>query len=580
MEERLERLEEAVKALEEALIRQERRIDVIESGSVRGGVADDGDAGLIDADESAPDLPSDQWALSAVKGTPALVGRSLLVLAGAFLLRAFTEAEKLATGTGVTLGLTYAAGWIVATALAARKGNRASAGFFGVCAALIAGPLIFEASTEFGVLSPTGSAVTLAIMTAAGLIVASRWHLPESAGVFVIGAMVTGAALAFARPPGEAATAVLVAVGLAVAWLAGLHRWESLRWMTAAGADVGVLRLTAMATAPGGPHGFDAPNVFLVVVLQVALLLGYAGSSFARAVRGRHQIRVFDYLQTAIVWTIGWGGMVQLAEFHDVGTRGLAAFALVVGLVFYVVAFFVVERRQDGNRSFLFLSSFGLALVLLGLPGTIGSASAVAWAALALIAAAAGSRWDRLALRVHAVVLLLAAWISSGVINETVGDLCGRSGIEAIPNVGALLIALLTVITALLLLIGRTPEKPGWIRRLPLTVLLVMSGLVLASTMVSVAELVAPSAAMWMGTVALCVMTIFSAVLASRWGVREAGWLVYPLLALTGLRIVLVDLASGRTVVFVIVLAVYGAALITSPKILRSRRGPTEARVG
>jgi hypothetical protein len=109
-------------------------------------------------------------------------------------------------------------------------------------------------------------------------------------------------------------------------------------------------------------------------------------------------------------------------------------------------------------------------------------------------------------------------------------------------------------------------------QRLPLTVLLVMSGTVLASTMVSVAELVAPNAALWMGAVALSMMTILCAVLASRWGVREAGWLVYPLLALTGLRIVLVDLASGRTVVFVIVLAVYGAALITSPKILRSGR--------
>jgi len=47
---------------------------------------------------------------------------------------------------------------------------------------------------------------------------------------------------------------------------------------------------------------------------------------------------------------------------------------------------------------------------------------------------------------------------------------------------------------------------------------------------------------------------------------------VYPLLALTGLRVVLTDLASGRTTVFVIALAAYGAALIASPKILRTGR--------
>jgi hypothetical protein len=104
----------------------------------------------------------------------------------------------------------------------------------------------------------------------------------------------------------------------------------------------------------------------------------------------------------------------------------LAAFALVAGLAAYAVSFGVVERRQGRNRSFIFLSSLGLALVLLGLPGTIGSASAVVWAVLALIAAAAGSRWDRLTLRVHAVVLLLAAWTSSGVGGEAAGDLGGR----------------------------------------------------------------------------------------------------------------------------------------------------------
>jgi hypothetical protein len=331
-----------------------------------------------------------------------------------------------------------------------------------------------------------------------------------------------------------------------------------------------------MATAPDGPHGIDPPQVLLVAVLQGVLLLGYVGSSFARAVRGRHPIRVFDYVQTALVWTVGWGGAIQLAEVREVGTRGLAAFALFVGLAAYAVAFGVVERRQGRNQSFFYLSTLGLALVLLALPGVVGGVSAVMWAVLALIAAAAGSRWDRLTLRVHAAVLMLAAWISSGLAAEAAADLSGRSGLEAIPNIGAILVAFLTVITTLTVLSTRRLKTHGWMQRLPLTGLLVMTGMVVASTIVSVAELVAPSSALWMGTVALSMMAIASAVLASRQGVREAGWLVYPLLALTGLRVVLADLASGRTVVFVIALTAYGAALITSPKILRSRRIQSE----
>jgi hypothetical protein len=71
-------------------------------------------------------------------------------------------------------------------------------------------------------------------------------------------------------------------------------------------------------------------------------------------------------------------------------------------------------------------------------------------------------------------------------------------------------------------------------------------------------------------------VTIGFAVLASRWGVVEAGWVVYPLLAVTGLRVIFTDLTSGRTLVFVVALAAYGAALILSPRLLRSRRPQTQ----
>jgi len=573
MDERLEKLERAVEALRVAVSRQERRIGALEGGGEEARAVVGDATGAAEPTASAPEPLSDQWPMSAVRGTPALVGRSLLILAGAFLLRALTEAGTLATGTGVVLGIAYAASWIVAAAMAADRGARASAGFFAVCAAVIADPLIFEASTEFGVLSPAGSAATLAIVTAAGLVVASRWRLQETAWVFAVGAMATAATLAVVRPPGETATAVLVALGLAAVWLAGAHGWESLRWLTAVAADVGVFRLTVMATAPGGmPHGVGPLHPPYVALLQTALLLGYVGSSFFRGLRGRHPVRVFDYLQTAAAWAIGWGGAVQLARANDIGARGLAVFALLVGVAAYAGAFGVVDRRYGKNRSFYYLSSLGLALVLVGLQGAVGSASAVVWAVLALVAAAAGSHWDRITLRVHAAVLLFAAWIASGVAAEAAGNLVGRAGFNAVPSAAAIMVAVLTVITTLVVLFARRLTTSGWAQRLPLTALLVMTGMVLAATLVSVAALVAPNSALWMGTVALSAMTIVAALLASGLGVREAGWVVYPLLALTGLRVALVDLASGRTVVFVIALTAYGAALITSPKILRSGR--------
>jgi hypothetical protein len=572
MEKRLEKLEQAIEQLETTVALQNQRLAVLEGAVAGSAAAVDEVVERAEARSPSSEPLAEQLPLAAVRGTPALMGRSLLILAGAFLLRALTEAGTLANGMGVALGLIYAGSWIAAAARAAAKGKRGSAGFYAVCAALIADPLLFEATTEFGVLSSVASALILALVTTVGMVVASRWRFHASAWVFVVGAVATAAALAVVRPPGEIPTAVLIGVGLGSVWLAGKHGWESLRWLTAIVANVGVLRLTAMATAPGGPHGIDPPHVGLVAALQGALLMGYVGSSFARALRGRPAIRVFDFLQTGLAWAIGWIGAVKLARVHDVGIGGLSVFALLVGLAAYAGAFGVVDRREGRSTSFFFLSSLGLALVLLGLPGAVGAASAVVWAVLALIASAAGSRWDRVTLRAHAAVLLAAAWLASGVAAEATGDLLGREGFDAVPTLSAVVVAILTIASTLIVLLTRRLKAPGWMQRLPLTALLVMSGMVLAATLVSVAAAVAPNSTLWMGTVALSALTIAAAILSSRWGIREAGWVVYPLLAITGLRVLFTDLASGQTVVFVIALAAYGAALILSPKILRSRR--------
>ncbi len=110
---------------------------------------------------------------------------------------------------------------------------------------------------------------------------------------------------------------------------------------------------------------------------------------------------------------------------------------------------------------------------------------------------------------------------------------------------------------------------------MPMTGLLSMSTLVVAAAMVAIGHEVAATFAMGLGTVALAAVTVGLALLASRWGVVEAGWLVYPMLVLTGLKVVSQDLTSGRAVVLVVALASYGTALVVSPRLLRSGRAPS-----
>ena len=113
--------------------------------------------------------------------------------------------------------------------------------------------------------------------------------------------------------------------------------------------------------------------------------------------------------------------------------------------------------------------------------------------------------------------------------------------------------------------------------RLPLALLLGMSSLAIAAVLVAVTRPVAPGTAVALGTVALAAVTVALAFLAFRWGVVEAGWLVYPILGLTGLKVVSQDLTAGRALVLVVALAAYGFALVVAPWLLRSVRESGEA---
>ena len=58
---------------------------------------------------------------------------------------------------------------------------------------------------------------------------------------------------------------------------------------------------------------------------------------------------------------------------------------------------------------------------------------------------------------------------------------------------------------------------------------------------------------------------------------REAGWLVYPMLVATGLKVLFEDLPSGRAATLFVSFGLYGAALLVVPR-LRPRTGADEGR--
>jgi hypothetical protein len=203
MEDRLRRLEGKVDALSAALADLGARVRALEKGgraatvdapprAANGASPERGNAATVVGAAAPPgeEEPAPPWSFS-LSTMLTLVGRSFLVLGGAFLLRTITDAGLVPRELGILLGLVYAAVWI---GLAARvgRGNPASSGFHALAAVVIAYPLVCEAATSFHALTPTAAMLLLVALTALGLGIAALRDLPAVGWLFSFGAIAAG----------------------------------------------------------------------------------------------------------------------------------------------------------------------------------------------------------------------------------------------------------------------------------------------------------------------------------------------------------------------------------------------------
>jgi hypothetical protein len=225
------------------------------------------------------------------EGTPllALAGKSILILGGAFLLRAATESTALPRQAGIALGLLYAAAWIVAAARAARAGRRPAAIFHAAVAAIVAYPIVWEATTRFGVLSAVAGALLLAALSVSLLVVAHLHSLQSLAWIAAAGATMDALLLAFATKELFPFLLELTLVGV----VALILSMSYVGWLLAVESDLFALVLILLTVVdPSKDSRFAAVTALMLFVLlwttmisrcseQVAAasLIGIAGSS-------------------------------------------------------------------------------------------------------------------------------------------------------------------------------------------------------------------------------------------------------------------------------------------------------------
>jgi hypothetical protein len=574
MHDRTEELEAKVAVMAEALRSLEGRVASLESGAGAASAEARREAALAQAVAAAERAgPAGEATVTTMLS---LLGRTLLVLAGAFVLRALTDSGRLPTAVGAGLGFLYAGVWIALADRAGRAGQTVSAGFHGLSAVLIGFPLLFEAATRFQLVSPTVATLLLAVLTAVALGVAAWRGLPGLAWAIGLGGAATAAALMIVGGHFFAPAVYLILLGVGALWIGYTRDWFGLRWPIALATD---LVLVAVAMRAVAPTVVEGPRV--AFALQALLMAAYLGSIAVRTLLLGRDVVPFEIAQTAASLAVGLGGAIYVAVRTGMASAGFGAASIALGVAAYGVAFAFVEKQQKTRTNFYFYATVGILLVLVGsalaLPAV---ARGVVWGLLALVAAAF-ARWKgRRSFAVHGVAYALAAAFGSGLVLHAVRALRDPPGSpwDALPFASLLVLASVAGCAWIAAGDGERSTPAAQVPQLLLdaVVAFAAAGVLIGWIAPAVAAQLGPDAspgavaAVRTGVLVIGVLALAWAGRTDAW--REAGWLAYPVLVGIALKIMTEDLPRSRPATLLFSFGLYGAALILVPR-LRGRRG-------
>ena len=350
-----------------------------------------------------------QWMV----GLPALVGRTIVVLGGAFFLRALTENGALPEATGIGAGLAYALAWLGMADRAARAGRAPDATGHGLAATLIAFPLVWETSTRFGLMAPPLSAFTLTVVAGTMLSVAWLRRLGLLAWIVTLASTTTGVALLFAThslPVFSVALFVLAAISLA----ASFHReWYGLRWPAAIALDV----LVVLAMYLIGKPNYEWLRPHELASVQLLMTATYLGIIGVRTIVLGHPTREFGIVQSLLVLAVGLDGARRVLGPDHAWADAFPLIALGLAVSAYAAAFVRFERDPEQRANWTWYVTLGTLLAIYsGLLLLPGPSAGLSWAALAFLGACLGTSDDRAAVRWNTMVLAVASALGSGLL--------------------------------------------------------------------------------------------------------------------------------------------------------------------
>ncbi len=578
MDDRLSALERQVEDLSRALTDVRQRLVALERlpSAVRRPLPDDtSQAVMLAATQPASDE-------NEVAGVLALVGRACLILGGAYLLRALTDSGTFPRPIGTLVGLAYAIGWLAMAYREDASQLRLAPTFYGAVAALIAFPILWEATVSFHLLTAEGAALAMTAVTSLALAVAWRRRLQPLAWVITVAGLLAAPLFMLALGPVVPFGFYLAFLGVVTLWMGYSLDWIWIRWPVAFVVDLTVVIMAGAVTGVWQREGASG-----VMLLQLTLFAGYLVSIAARTIWLSRHVIPFEVLQTLALLVVAFGGAAYVMLSTGSGAPLLGLASLVFGVGSYGVAFAFLDWRRGHWKNFVFYTSLGLVFIVAGTGLSLGAPfQAIAWTGLAIASAALSYRFATLLLWPHTAVYVVAAGITSGLLAEISDAFTASSATTWAALTWPALLVLSGAAVCCAVPIRAGGDAWGRYARAPKLVVAVLLLLGAGGLAIALAVPVAagrpgagadPAIVAGLRTLVLAGAALLLAWLGGRGHFQEGRWLTYVVLVIGGLKLLLNDFVAGRPSTLFISLAVYGAALILAPKWVRRAKATPAA---
>jgi hypothetical protein len=503
-----------------------------------------------------------------------IMGKAMLGIAGAYVLRALAESTPLPRLLIAIVAILYALAWLVFSVRVAGEA-RLPRIIYASTSALILAPMLWELTLRFHVLSAGSSAIVLGLFAATATLLALKREQPPEFAVAYSAAAFTALALSIATHVMLPYLALLLLMFAACEYRSVRQGGWILRSLLAIVMDCALWILVYLYRMPPASRS-DYPELPAGALILPAILFFvlFASSLALRSIWQRRNISSYDTVQAIIAFFLAIASLEYLLPgFYPAGA-GICCLGLAAAC--YAVAWGIF-RPASLMRNFFILAVWSAALFLAG----VSLSFSTNWKLAALVSAAVASallagRICCTALECHATVYLLVAAGVSGFLEYSIAVLAGS--MPSRTTAGVLIFAVCAILCYLAA--RRRRGQWNWLEYalvfVPAMLTAFASAALLAFAASRFAGLVISldvSRTAVIRTLALCLVALALAYWGAHGRRFELTRIAYVTLATVALKLAFDDLRHGHMELIALSIALFAFTLIAVPRLARTRNG-------